>query len=223
MNQATACFIRIRLSPLLHAAVAGFVFSGDSLTEKLTERQIRFCQEYIIDLIGSAAAVRAGFSENSAADQACELLKKPHVKAYVDELLEDRASRTRATADKVLSELYYLIAFDPLDVFESNGCVRDIKDIPKEVRKTIASIEIFEEYSGKGSKNDPKEFIGYTKKIKFWDKARAIETLARHHKLLTDKTELSAPGGVPLLPPVIIFQDKDTQTKPQGSQEDAPK
>jgi len=184
--------------------------------EKLTEKQIRFCQEYIIDLNGTQAAIRASYSEDSAQQIASELLLKPVIQLYVQELLDDRASRTKATADKAISEIYHLISFDASQIFNEEGCLKNIHTIPLNTRKAIASIEVFEEYSGKGTKNDPKQFIGYTKKIKFWDKPKSVELLARHLKLLTDKHELSGPNGIPLGQPQIFFED----TKPEGK--DAP-
>lgn len=176
--------------------------------QNLNEKQVRFCQEYIVDLNGTQAAIRAGYSEDSAASIASELLTKPKIQIYVQELFDQRAARTRATADFAISEIFHLISFDPSEVFdEENNCLKDIHRIPKNVRKSIASIEVFEEFSGTGAKNNPKEFVGYTKKVKFWDKPKVVELLAKHLKLLTDKHEMSGPGGVPLAPPQIIFDD----------------
>jgi len=176
--------------------------------DKLTEKQIRFCQEYIIDLNGTQSAIRAGYSEDTAASIASENLTKPNIQEYVQQLLDERAVRTKATADFVISEIYYLISFDPNIVYDENNRLKDIASIPKEARKAIASIEVFEEYQGRG---ENRELIGFTKKIKFWDKTKVIELLSKHHKLLTEKAEVSGPGGTPLLPPVVIFQDKEPQ------------
>lgn len=153
----------------------------------LTEQRIRFCQEYIIDLAGSKAAIRAGYSPdpNAAKVEASRLLANEDVQEYLQELLEQRAARTMVTADKVLSELYHLATFDVAELYDDGNCVVDIKSIPKNLRKAIASIEVFEEYEGQG-KN--RTYIGRTKKIKFWDKTRAVEMLAKHLKLLSDTT-----------------------------------
>jgi phage terminase small subunit len=183
--------------------------------DSLSERHIKFCQEYIIDLNGAQAAIRSGYSENTAREQASQILSKPDIQEYVQELLDDRAARTRATADKVVSEIYHLISFDVSTVFdEKTNTLKDIHSIPKESRKSIASIEVFEEYSGKG---DERTLIGYTKKVKFWDKTKSIELLAKHLKLLTDKMEVGGPGGTPLLPlPAIIIEPvKSLEAKPQ--------
>lgn len=153
------------------------------LTKKLTERQIRFSQEYIIDLNGEKAAIRAGYAEGSAAESACQSLMKSNVQEYIQELLDDRAARTQATADKVVSEIYHLISFDAAEIFDEAGRLKDIHSIPKDTRKAIASIEIEEEFEGQGSKRIQ---TGFIKKIKFWDKTKAIELLAKHLRLLID-------------------------------------
>lgn len=72
---------------------------------KLTEKQKRFCEEYLIDLNGTQAAVRAGYSEKSASRMAIELLNKTHVSNYLSELMKARSQRTGITADTVLEEL----------------------------------------------------------------------------------------------------------------------
>ncbi|MFA5154432.1 MAG: terminase small subunit [Clostridia bacterium] len=178
------------------------------MSDKLTVKQIRFCQEYIVDLNGTQAAIRAGYSENSAQQIASELLSKPVIQEYVQDLLDQRAARTKATADFAISEIYHLISFDPNEVFNEDGTLKLIKDIPRNIRKAISSIEVDEIWEGRGK---DREQIGETKKIKFWDKTRTIELLSKHLKLLSDKHEFTGPGGTPLLPPAVIFQDKEPQ------------
>jgi phage terminase small subunit len=52
-----------------------------------------------------------------------------------------------------------------------------MSDIPEDARRAIAGIEIVEEFEGSGK---DREQIGYTKKIKFWDKPKALENLGKH-------------------------------------------
>jgi phage terminase small subunit len=48
--------------------------------DKLTAKQLAFCQEYVVDKNATQAAIRAGYSENTAHDIGCENLKKPNLK-----------------------------------------------------------------------------------------------------------------------------------------------
>jgi phage terminase small subunit len=71
----------------------------------LTAQQERFCNEYIIDLIGSAAAERAGYASSNARAQASRLLKNDSVKQRIAELQASRAERVEVTQDMVISGL----------------------------------------------------------------------------------------------------------------------
>lgn len=65
----------------------------EALGAALTPRQRRFCDEYILDFNGAAAAVRAGYSTNYPDRQAHQLLKNKGIAAYIDYLTASRASK----------------------------------------------------------------------------------------------------------------------------------
>ena len=71
----------------------------------LTPRQAAFVREYLVDLNGTQAAIRAGYSEATAGQQAEQLLKKLEIKSAVEEGLAARAARVEITADMVLAGL----------------------------------------------------------------------------------------------------------------------
>lgn len=79
---------------------------------KLTEKQKRFCEEYLIDLNATQAAIRAGYKEKTAYAQGQRLLKKVEVQLYLKELMEQRSQRTEITADTVLKELAKIASAD---------------------------------------------------------------------------------------------------------------
>lgn len=178
------------------------------MSDKLNLRQIRFCQEYILDLNGEKAAIRAGYSETSARTTASELLTYPNVQAYVQELLDDRATRTQATADKVISEIFHLVSFDTAEIYDEQGRFKNIHSIPKNIRKAIASIETVEEFE-RSPDGSPKVKCGYIRKIKFWDKNKAIELLGKHLVLFTEKHEFTGANGAPLLNPLAQLKDDE--------------
>lgn len=72
---------------------------------KLTEKQKRFCEEYLIDLNATQSAVRAGYSPKTAYRIGAELLQKTSVAEYIKKLREEQSKRTKITADEVLNEL----------------------------------------------------------------------------------------------------------------------
>lgn len=71
----------------------------------LTEKQILFCNEYLIDLNATQAAIRAGYSEKSARFIGNENLTKPYIQEYIENLMQDKQSGLIATQDEVLETL----------------------------------------------------------------------------------------------------------------------
>ena len=71
----------------------------------MTDKQRRFCDEYLIDLNATRAAIRAGYSERTAYSIGEQNLKKLEVKSYIDERLEEIRSEKTADAREVLEYL----------------------------------------------------------------------------------------------------------------------
>jgi phage terminase small subunit len=89
---------------------------------KLTAKQKAFCQEYLIDKNATQAAIRAGYKPQAAYASGHENLRKPQVKAYLDQLLTHQAERTKISGDAVINELAAITSFQLTDVIElSNG------------------------------------------------------------------------------------------------------
>lgn len=75
---------------------------------KLTDKQKAFCEEYLIDLNATQAAIRAGYSEASAKEIGCQNLTKLNIQEVIAELQEARSKRTQIDADYVLNGLVEL-------------------------------------------------------------------------------------------------------------------
>ena len=75
----------------------------------LNEKQQRFADEYLIDLNATRAAIRAGYSEKTAAAQASRLLKDVKVSAYIKERMTNQVEDTIASADEVMRYLTAVI------------------------------------------------------------------------------------------------------------------
>lgn len=69
----------------------------------LTDKQERFCQEYVIDLNGTQAAIRAGYSEKTANEQAARLLAKVSIKAKINQLQNSVADRLNINLEWVMT------------------------------------------------------------------------------------------------------------------------
>lgn len=145
---------------------------------KLTAKQRRFCEEYLIDLNATQAAIRAGYSVHTANRIASENLLKPDIQSKIEKLMIERSQRTAINQDKVIQELSK-IAFsnisDYLKVEDNRVEVFDTDKIHKEMLAVIAEIK----------QTDSKL------SIKLHDKLRALDLIGRHLGMFKDKLELS--------------------------------
>ncbi len=73
--------------------------------KKLTAKQQRFCDEYLIDLNATQAAIRAGYSAKTAYSIGQRLLKNVEVKKYIDQRIAEKDAELVATQDEVLKYL----------------------------------------------------------------------------------------------------------------------
>jgi phage terminase small subunit len=162
------------------------------MTRPLTPKQEAFCREYLIDLNGTQAAIRAGYSAKGAHVQAAQLLSNPKVQAFANKLKADRSERTEITADRVLLEIGRLAFADIRNVFDEKGNLLPVHLLPAEIAASVSSIEVV---TSKVPGGGPSE-VEHTAKIKFWDKRGSLELLGKHLKMFTDKVEHSGQIGL---------------------------
>ena len=67
---------------------------------KLTEKQKRFVEEYLIDLNATQAAIRAGYKVDNARQTATENLAKPYIAEAIEKALAERSRRTGINQDR---------------------------------------------------------------------------------------------------------------------------
>jgi phage terminase small subunit len=155
---------------------------------KLTDMQKLFCHEYLIDLNATKAAERAGFSAKTAQPASSRLMKDPMISEYIQKLMDRRASKVDSKAEGVLQELTYIGHSDIREIFDEAGCVKPVSEWPTHIARAVASIEVFEEYQGSGNE---RQYIGQTKKVKFWDKPKALELKGKNERLFSDRVEVT--------------------------------
>jgi phage terminase small subunit len=153
----------------------------------LTDKQERFCREYLKDLNATKAALRAGFSPKNADNICARLLKRPAVAAYIEKLKAARSKRTDIKADDVLRELSYVAFSDVRRLFDENGAISDPRKWPKSLARAVCSIEVEELYEHDGTRRIN---IGQKKKVKFWPKVPALEMLAKHLGMFRNEVSL---------------------------------
>lgn len=82
---------------------------ADRTEKRLGEKQKRFVREWLIDMNGTRAAIRAGYSEKSAANTASRLMKDPAVQAYRNELLKAKFDELGITRHSLAVEVYEMM------------------------------------------------------------------------------------------------------------------
>lgn len=155
----------------------------------LNPKQIRFCEEYLIDLNGSQAAIRAGYSKKTSRAIASELLDNPDVQAKVKELMDKRSEKTEITAAEVLKEIYHSAFVDIGEAYDERGNLLPVHAIPPHLRRSINSIKVFEEFEGFGQERVK---TGDVRELKFNPKLKALELLGKHLGLFKEKLEIKA-------------------------------
>ena len=112
----------------------------------LNVKQQRFADEYLIDLNGFQAAIRAGYSEKGANMQSNRLLKNPEVRAYIDARLAEKTKELIADQDEVMRYLTSVVrgqSKSEVVVVESIGDfmseARTIQKAPDEKEKLKAA------------------------------------------------------------------------------------
>lgn len=170
---------------------------------KLTAKQQRFCDEYLIDLNATQAAIRAGYSENTAMEQGYQLLQKTSVAEYIAERKQDRIARTEITQDRVLRELA-IIAFsnaaDYASIIEKDAMV-DVNGVTVPLEDADGNpikYRTVEPVLTEDLTEEQKRALAVIKKgrdgfeVKPYDKVRALELLGKHLGMWTEKVEVEA-------------------------------
>lgn len=92
---------------------------------KLDPRQQRFVREYLIEPNGTQAVIKAGYSENTAAEQAYDLLRKPHIKDAIQAGQKKLQDKLDLKAEHVVRQLALIATADPRELIEVRvGCCR---------------------------------------------------------------------------------------------------
>lgn len=132
----------------------------------MTKKQKRFVEEYLIDLNATQAAIRAGYSPDTAQQMGSENLSKPVIKNAIDKAIAERSRRTGINQDRVIQEIAKLAFLNPIDVIDMDEAT--IKgEANRDDTACIASVKV---------KVIPGEDGNITEReVKTYDKLKALE------------------------------------------------
>jgi phage terminase small subunit len=146
---------------------------------KLTDKQELFAREYLKDLNATQAAIRAGYSEKSAAAQGCENLIKPNIAERIIELKSARNEEVGIDAAYVLRRLVEIDQMDVLEIVKDDLSLKPVTEWPASWRRYISGFDVSEMFESTGD-GGARELAGFLKKIKWPDKVKNLELLGKH-------------------------------------------
>ena len=82
----------------------------------LNPRQIRFCQEYVVDFNATQAAIRAGYAESDAHNSGWRITMNPEACEYISELQEQAVRLSRLNAAFVVDQWMQIAGADPNEI-----------------------------------------------------------------------------------------------------------
>lgn len=144
---------------------------------KLTDKQKRFIEEYLVDLNATQAAIRAGYSEKTAYSIGEENLKKPEIKRAIEEAQLNRSSRVQITQDDVIRMLIE-------NIEKSSGT------------KQVVITQTRKSEDGEFVGDDVAQFVYEPSSVN-----KALELLGKHLGMFKDKLDVTT-GDKPL--PTVI-------------------
>lgn len=160
---------------------------------KLNKRQQLFVQEYLIDLNATQAAIRAGYSVDSARDIGCENLTKPNIQEAIAKAMAERSKRTGINQDRIVLELARIAFINPQNLINpKDASVR--AEATEDDLACIQSVKVKKTESANGTSTE--------REIRLNDKMKALELLGKHLGMWNDKIDLNVS-----LPVVISGED----------------
>lgn len=156
---------------------------------KLTPKQRQFVEEYLIDLNGTKAAIRAGYSVKTARAIGNENLTKPDIAAAIEEAQRLRGIRTGITQERILQELARICFFDQRKLYKEDGSLKRPIDLDDDAAAALAGVDVVEMQGGASIEMDGEitHVPLYTKKVRVFDKNTALSLAMRHMGMLRDK------------------------------------
>lgn len=152
---------------------------GGDMTKKLTVKQKKFCDEYIVTGNGTEAAIKAGYKKNSAKEIASENLTKPNITAYIEKRLNELDEKSIMKQKEVMQRLTKIGRRE-----ETETVVITVKSRRSYYEDGKKVTEEFEE---------PK-LIEIPSKLT--DTNKALELIGRKYALFTDRLDVEGEIGL---------------------------
>jgi phage terminase small subunit len=160
---------------------------------KLTAKQQRFTEEYLRDFNATQAAIRAGYSARTAGKIGSQLLGKTGIAEAIARGRDRATAKAEVTVDRIVQAAAAVAFSDIRQLYDERGELLPVHQWPDGVAESVAGIEVEERFEGRG---EAREYVGQLRKVKRWDKTKALEILAKYKKLFDDGAKINLTAGV---------------------------
>lgn len=175
--------------------ILGFFVGRRSRMAKLTEKQQRFVEEYLIDLNATQAAIRAGYSVKTANEQGSQNLAKLSIQSAIAEAMAERSKRTGVNQDRVVQELARIAFVKATDIVDAEGRIKE-----SATDDDLACIEVIKHEKFTGEAGISERF-----EIRISSKLKALEMLGKHLGMWDDKQNVN------VTVPVVISGENELE------------
>jgi len=165
--------------------------------KKLTPKQQRFADEYLVDLNATQAAIRAGYSKKTAGQQGERLLRNVEIQEAVSKRQRKIQEKTEITQERVLAELSKLAFSNLADFFtvQPDGTAYvDLSELTREQAAALTEIQVDEYTEGRGEECREVKKV----KIKVADKTKNLELIGKFLGMFKDRIEHTGADGAPI-------------------------
>lgn len=167
--------------------------------DNLTLKQERFAQKYV-ELGNASEAYRQSYDAAAMKPEtinrnAKAMVENSKIATRIEELRGLALKRHQVTVDRVIAEYAKIAFLDIRKAFGDDGDLKPIHEIDDDTAAAIAGVESEAVFEGSGR---DRERVGTLKKIKLADKKGALDSIAKHLGMFTDKTEITGKDGGPV-------------------------
>lgn len=110
------------------------------MEKELNPKQERFCEEYLVDLNATQAAIRAGYGKSNAGKQGYKLLQDENVRAYIDKLRADVRAALNLQATDAVRELAKVAFCNIKDLLNEDSSLKSIDELDRHTAAAVAGV-----------------------------------------------------------------------------------
>lgn len=150
------------------------------MARKLTDKQKKFVEEYLIDLNATQACIRAGYSVKTAKEIGAQNLTKLNIQEAISRAMAERSKRTGINQDRIVQELARIAFVKITDVVDPDGEINT--NASDDDLACIESYKVEDSDSVNGSSSK--------REVKLASKIKALELLGKHVGMWNDKIQV---------------------------------